>query len=244
VTAGAALFFCLASPSAAQTIRLAGWGSYESVTASQDWSSVGGQLSIATSAGHGGWLRVEGVSRFGESDVTERIGVVFHARPRLWLTAEASTAAKPLFMPKNQWDVGLAALLAPRVSAGVSYRRSNYSAGAVDIVIPNFSVQSGGIGWDVHAYISRNPTDRTDAAAMVRATRPVSRRAAIWALGGAGRESYSIGTMIASLKTVTGAAGLRYNAASGWTVRLDATVIRSRPVLSRRGISIGLESVL
>ena len=46
---------------------------------------------------------------------------------------------------------------------------------------------------------------------------------------------------VRSLDTVTGAAGLRCSVGNAFTLRLDASVINSRPVLSRRGAGIGLE---
>jgi len=46
---------------------------------------------------------------------------------------------------------------------------------------------------------------------------------------------------VRSLDTVTGSAGIRCSVGNGFTLRVDASVIRSRPVLSRRGVGIGLE---
>ncbi|HMG18633.1 MAG TPA: hypothetical protein VK573_07905, partial [Gemmatimonadales bacterium] len=95
--------------------------------------------------------------------------------------------------------------------------------------------------WSLRVSLSRNPSRRTDTAVSLRVTRARSRRTTWSLLGAAGRESYLVGGAVRSLETVTGAAGIRYNAGSGMTLRFDATVIRSRPVLSRNGIAIGVE---
>jgi len=87
-------------------------------------------------------------------------------------------------------------------------------------------------------------TRRTDAAVSLRATRSLSLRTSGSLLGSAGRESYLVGAAVRSLETVTGSAGIRYNARSGLTLRVDATVIRSRPILSRRGIALSIEQEL
>lgn len=229
----------------AQTVRVAGWGSYEGVTGSDDWSTAGAQLTLATARGHAGWVAVEHTGRFGETDLTTRAGGVLHPTSRWWLTGEAGFASQPAFMPKNTWDADVTALVARRASLGLGYRRWNYVVGAVDIVIPHLTVQTSAVSWDLRVFVSRSPSDRTDAAFYLRATTALSPRATAWVLGGAGRESYLVETppttQVQSLKTVTGAAGLRYNAGSGFTLRLEGTVIRSRPVLSRRGVSIGIE---
>src|SRR5206468_7601150 len=47
----ALLLLCVAKPVHAQSIRLAAWSSYEAVTASQDWSTVGAQLTLSGSRG-------------------------------------------------------------------------------------------------------------------------------------------------------------------------------------------------
>ena len=60
-------------------------------------------------------------------------------------------------------------------------------------------------------------------------------------LGAGGRESYFVGGAVQSLKTLTGGVGVRYNAARGTTLRLDASAIHSTPVLSRGGVAIGIE---
>jgi hypothetical protein len=69
----------------------------------------------------------------------------------------------------------------------------------------------------------------------------VSRRTTLSIVGAGGRESYLVGSVVRSLETVTGVAGIRYNAARGMTLRLDASIIRSSPILSRGGISLGVE---
>src|SRR5207247_11137321 len=110
-----------------------------------------------------------------------------------------------------------------------------------NIVSPHVTTGAARFTWDLRVFLSRNPSQHTDGAFTLRATRGFSRRTSAWLLGGAGRESYLVGAIVQSLQTVTGVAGIRYNAASGLTLRLDASVIRSRPVLSRRGIAIGVE---
>ena len=229
----------------AQTVRVAGWGSYEGVTGSADWSTAGAQLTLTTTPGHAVWAAAERLTRFGADDATERIGGVVHPAPHWWITVEAGTALRPAFMPKNTWEADVTALLTRRGSFGVAYRRWNYVVGPVDVVIPHVSLQARAVSWDFRLYLSRNPSQRTDAAFYLRATTPLTRRITGWVLGGAGRESYLVGTapaaQVRSLDTVTGSAGLRCSVGSGFTFRLDASVIRSRPVLSRRGAGIGLE---
>jgi YaiO family outer membrane protein len=224
-----------------QTLRLAAWGAYEDVSNSEDWSTLGAQVTAATARGHSAWLAAELLGRFGETDVVERLGGTLHPSARWWVSVEAGTAAQPIFMPKNTWEADVTALVTPRASAGVGYRRWNYAVGPVDIVMPHVSVQTRTIAWDARVYLSRNPSDRTDAAFTLRATTPLTRRTALWVLGGGGRESYLVGSTVRSLETVTGAAGIRYNAASGVTLRVGATVIGSTPVLARRGLSVGIE---
>ena len=229
----------------AQTVRVAGWGSYEGVTGGEDWSSAGAQFTLATARGHAGWVAAEHTGRFGETDLTTRAGGLLHPASRWWLTAEAGTAREPTFMPKNSWEADVTALVTRRASLGLGYRRSNYVVGAVDVVIPHLTVQTRAVSWDLRVFVSRNPSERTDAAFYLRATTALAENASLWVLGGAGRESYLVGAAptqdVRSLETVTGAAGLRHSVGSGFTLRLDATVIRSRPVLSRRGVSIGIE---
>ena len=240
----ALLLLCLAAPCLGQAMRVAAWGSYEGVSGSQDWSAAGTQLTVSSSAGHGGWIAGEILGRFGETDVTERLGGVIHPSQRLWLSGEAGTALRPVFMPKNTWQVDATALVAGRSSLGIGYRRWNYSVGPVDILIPHLTAETNRTSWDMRLYLSRNPSRRTDAAVSLRGTRALTRRTAVWLLGGAGRESYRVGATISSLQTVTGAAGLRYNAGSGVTVRVDASVIHSRTILSRRGMTLSVESAL
>src|SRR5437899_10643472 len=76
--------------------------------------------------GHGGWAAVEVVGRFGEVDVTERIGGVWHPGQKLWITGEAGTAHQPVFLPSNTWEADVAGLVARRASVGAGYRHWNY----------------------------------------------------------------------------------------------------------------------
>lgn len=237
----ALLALCLATPCLGQSLRLSAWSSYESVTASADWSTVGAQLTLRSARGHAGWVAAEVLGRFGETDVTERIGGVLHPTQRLWFTAEAGTAVQPAFSPKNTWEADATALVARRASLGVGYRRLNYAAGPVDVVIPHVTTETNRMSWSLRAYLSRNPSKRTDTAVSLRVSRALSRRTTGSLLGAAGRESYLVGGAIRSLETATVGAGLRYNAGSGMTLRFDATVINSQPVLSRRGVAIGVE---
>jgi YaiO family outer membrane protein len=237
----ALLALCLAAPCFGQSVRLSAWSSYEAVTASQDWSTLGAQLSLTTAGGHGGWVAAEYSSRYGESDLAERIGGVAHPTARLWLTVEAGTSRRPAFTPKNTWETDATALVAARSSLGLGYRRWNYGVGPVDVLMPHLTTETNKMVWSMRAYISRNPSKRTDTAVSLRATRSMSRRTTVSLLGAAGRESYLVAGTVQSLKTLTGAAGVRYNAAGGTTLRFDVSVIRSRPVLSRSGVSIGVE---
>jgi YaiO family outer membrane protein len=237
----ALLALCLATPCLGQSLRLSAWSSYETVTASQDWSTLGAQLTLQTARGHGGWVAAEVLGRFGQTDVTERIGAVVHPTQRLWLTAEAGTSRQPAFSPKNTWEADATALVAARSSVGLGYRRWNYAVGPVDILMPHFTTETRRMSWSLRVFLSRNPSKRTDTAVSLRATRSLTRRTTVSLLGAAGRESYLVGAAVRSLETVTGAAGIRYNAGSGMTLRFDASVVRSRPVLSRRGIAVGVE---
>jgi len=229
----------------AQTPRVAAWSSYEGVTNSEDWSTAGAQFTLAAARGSAGWVAGERVGRFGATDLTARVGGVLHPTERWWITAEAGTATDPEFMPKNSWEVDVAALVGRRASFGLGYRRRNYVVGPVDFLMPHLTVDLHAISWDLRAFISRNPSDRTDAAFSLRATTALTGRVTAWVLGAAGRESFLVGTpptaQVRSLDTVTGAAGLRCNAGSGFTLRIEADVVRSRPVLSRRGGGIGIE---
>jgi YaiO family outer membrane protein len=234
------LLLCVPAPLAGQT-RIAGWAGYEGVTNSDDWSNAGVQLALAPARGHAAWIAAETFGRFGANDAVARVGAVVHPAARWWLTAEAGTASRPVFMPKNSWRLDVTALVAPRASLGIGYERRNYSPGPVDLLTPHASMEAGAVSWDLRLYLSRNPTRRTDAAFTLRATKPLTHRTSGWILGGAGRESYVVAGAISALETATGSAGIRHNAGSGWTVRVEATVIQSRPVLSRRGVAIGLE---
>jgi YaiO family outer membrane protein len=241
----AALFaLCLATPCLSQNLRISAWSSYEAVTASQDWSTLGAQLTLSGARGHSGWVAAEVLGRFGATDVTERIGAVVHPTPRLWLTAEAGTARQPVFMPKNTWEVDASALVSRRSSIGLGYRRWNYGVGPVDVLMPHVTMETSRMSWSLRGSVSRNPSRRTDTAVYLRVTRALTRRTTASLLGGAGRESYLVGNAVRSLETVTGVAGIRYNAGTGTTLRLDVSVIRSRPVLSRSGIALGVEKGL
>jgi YaiO family outer membrane protein len=237
----ALLALCFALPCRAQTLRLSAWSSYESVENSQDWSTLGAQLTATANRGHAGWLAVERLGRFGASDVLARPGGAVHPTRRLWLTAEAGTSKEPVFSPKNTWELDASALVTPRVAAGLDYRRLNYAVGPVDVWIPHLTTETPTMSWAMRAFVSRNPTRRTDVAVSLRGSRALSRRTTIAILGAGGRESYFVNGTIQSLRTVTGAAGVRYNAARGTTLRLDVSVIHSSSVLSRVGVALGLE---
>jgi cellulose synthase/poly-beta-1,6-N-acetylglucosamine synthase-like glycosyltransferase len=237
----ALLALCIATPGLSQSLRISAWSSYEAVTASPDWSVLGAQLTVTGARGHAGWAAGEVLGRFGETDVTERLGGVLHPGQRVWVTAEAGTAHRPVFMPKNTWYVDATALVARRTSLGLGYRRWNFAAGPVDIVIPHITTEAGRISWDLTLYLSRNPSRRADSAVSLRATRALTRRTTASLLGAAGRESYLVAGAVRSLETVTGIAGIRYNAGTGTTLRFDVSAIHSRPVLSRYGVSLGVE---
>ena len=237
----ALLALCLATPCLSQNLRISAWSSYEAVTASQDWSTLGAQLASSSARGNGGWIAAEVLGRFGATDVTERVGAVVHPTPRLWLTAEAGTARRPVFVPKNTWEADASALVARRSSIGLGYRRWNYGVGPVDVWMPHVTTETSRMSWSMRVFVSRNPTRRTDTAVSLRASRALTRRVTASLLGAAGRESYLVAGAIRSLETVTGVAGIRYNAGSGTTLRFDVSVIHSRPVLSRSGVSLGVE---
>jgi len=234
-----------ASRLSAQTVRVATWGSYEGVTGSQNWTTAGAQVTLASPRGHAAWVAGELMGRFGETDGTERIGGVLHPIPRWWVSVEAGTAVRPQFMPKNSWEADATALVARRASLGLGYRRWNYVVGAVDIVIPHLALETRSMALDLRVFVSRNPAQRTDAAFYGRAATSLARGAAWWISAGAGRESYLVGAapsqQVRSLQTLTGAAGVRLNAGKGVTIRMDVSVVRSRPVLSRRGLALGVE---
>ena len=229
----------------AQSLRVATWASYDAVTASDDWTAYGAQLTWVSEAGHQLWANVELVSRFGLHDGTEKIGGVVHPAPRWWFSLEAGTALGPEVAPKNSWELDATALASRVASLGLSYRRWNYVPGPVDVVMPHATLATGKLSWDGRVFLSRNPSDRTDAAFLIRATAPLARRAAAWLGVGAGRESYLVGVppsqAVRSLKTVTGTAGVRVNAGNRFSLRGDVTVVHSEPVLSRRGVALGVE---
>jgi cellulose synthase/poly-beta-1,6-N-acetylglucosamine synthase-like glycosyltransferase len=237
----ALLLLCLTKPVRAQSVRVTAWSSYEAVTNSEDWSTAGAQLGLYGSRGQAGWIAGEVRDRFGTTDVIERAGGVLHPGEPIWLSAEIGTSRRPVFSPRNTWQIDATVLVARRTSAGLEYRHWNYAPGPVDIMIPHVTTELARITWDLRVYLARDPVADANAAVSLRATRALSRRTTGWLLGGAGRENYLVGTSLRSLHTVTGAAGLRYNAANGLTLRLDASVIGSRPILARRGIAIGLE---
>jgi len=237
----ALIVLCCATPGLAQSVRVNAWSSYEAVENSQDWSTFGAQLTLTSARGHAGWVAAEVLGRFGATDVTERIGGVSHPTQRLWLTAEVGTSRRPVFSPENTWETDVSGLVAARTSIGLGVRRWNYAVGPVDVLMPHFTAETRHMSWSVRVLFSRNPSKRTDTAASLRATRALSRRTTVSLLGAAGRESYLVAGIVQSLKTLSGAAGIRYNAAGGTTLRLDVSVIRSRPILSRSGLSIGVE---
>lgn len=237
-----------ASGLGAQTVRVAAWGEYDGVANSADWSTVGTQFTLTATRGHAAWVAAERVGRFSRTDATVRIGGVLRPGPRWWITVEAGTAARPAFLPRNTWEADIAALVTRRASLGLGYRRWNYTVGSVDFLTPHLTVQTGEVSWDVRVPVSRSPAERIDVAFSLRATSPLSSRAAAWVLGAAGRESYIVGiapaAQVRSLETATGAAGLRYNVGSGITVKIEAHVVRSRPVLSRCGVGVAIEKQL
>jgi len=240
----ALLALCLATPCLSQSARISGWGSYEAVTASQDWSTLGAQVTLTSTRGSGGWVAAEYYGRYGETDFAARIGAVAHSTTRFWFTAEAGTSKRPVFTPKNTWEVDATALVAARSSIGVGYRRWNYGVGPVDVVMPHITTETSRMVWTIRGFISRNPSKRTDTVVSLRASRSLTRRTAVSLLGAAGRESYLVAGAVRSLETLTGVAGIRYNASGGTTLRFDLSVIRSRPVLSRTGMSLGVERAL
>jgi len=240
---------CVAAGSlGAQAARAAAWASYDAVDQSADWRTVGAQVTWRARRGDAVWIAAEAVSRFGTGDGTERMGGVLHAHPRWWLSVEAGTAAGPEIVPKNSWEADVTALATRTATLGLSYRRQNYVVGPVDVVMPHAGLQMGRTAWDARLYVSRNPSDRTDLAVFLRVTTTLSRRAAGWIGGGAGRESYLIGAppaqQVQAIETVTGAAGARYNAGHGLTLRVDATGVHSRTILSRWGVGVGVEREL
>jgi YaiO family outer membrane protein len=232
----------------AQTVRAAAWTSYDAVDQSDDWRGVGAQVTWRARRGDAVWLAAEAVSRFGRDDGTERLGGVFHPHGRWWLTVEAGTARGPAIVPKNSWEADVTALATRTAALGLGYRRQNYVVGPVDVVMPHVGLQAGRTAWEARIYVSRNPSDRTDLAVFVRATTSLSRRAAGWVGVAVGRESYLVGAppaqQVQAIETMTGAAGVRYNAARGLTVRVDATGVHSKTILSRWGVGVGVEREL
>ena len=235
----------LGSPGASQQWRLAAWGGYDGVTGSANWQNYGGQLTWTAAGGHAVWAAVEALDRFGERDASEKLGVLVHPSARWWASLEAGTAIGPELVPKNSWDLDVTGRATTRLAAGVGYRRQNYVVGPVDLVMPHASFTAGTWTWDARMYFSRNPSRRTDAAGFVRVTRALSARVEAWVGGGGGRESYLVGAPpvqeVRSLETLTGTAGVRVQVRAGFSVRVDGTVVRSRPVLSRRGFAIAIE---
>lgn len=234
----------LASAAGAQSVRLASWGGYEGVTDGAEWTVAGAELAWESSRGHAVWGAAEFLSRFDLHDAVQRLGAVIHPAPRWWLTVEAGTAVDPEFAPKNSWEADVTARASRRATLGVGYRRQSYVAGGVDLVTPHAELAQGRVIWETRLYLSRNPSRRTDVAGLLRATASLGPRARVWLGGAAGRESYLVGgppaAEVRSLRTATGLAGVRY-VVGGLAIRLDATVIRSRPVLSRRGAALRLE---
>lgn len=237
----ALLALCLAAPCLAQGLRLTAWSSYETVEESEDWTTLGGQLTLRSAHGNGGWLAVEMLGRYGETDVTGRAGGVLHPTQRLWFTLEAGTSQEPVFSPRNTWEADASALIADRSTLGLGYRRWNYAEGPVDILMPHVTTRTGKLTWTLRGFISQNPSDETDYAASLQVAHALSRRTTAWLLGAGGRETYQVAGSLQSLETATIGVGVRYNAGNGMTVRCDATFINSQPILSRRGIAVALE---
>ena len=237
------LALCLATPCRGQHVRLGGWSSYEKVRDSQDWSTVGAQLTLMTTQGHGGWGAVEVVGRFGQTDVTERIGGVWHPTQKLWITGEAGTAQQPVFLPSNTWEADVAGLFARRASLGLGYRHWTYPLGPVSMLMPHTTIESSRTSWTARGFISRNPTNRTDLAISLQVLHAVGARTAFSLLGAGGRESFYDGATLQTLETLSAGLGFRYTVPSGINLRLDATYTRSQPILSRGGIALGLERV-
>ncbi len=148
-------------------------------------------------------------------------------------------------MPKNSWEADVTALATRTVALGLGYRRQNYVVGPVDVVMPHAGLQAGRTALEARIYVSRNPSNRTDMAVFLRATTSLSRRAAGWIGAGAGRESYLVGAppaqQVQAIETMTGATGVRYNAGRGLTLRVDATAVHSKTILSRWGVGAGVE---
>lgn len=231
-------------PLAAQIGRVTLWGGYEGVTGSDDWTTLGAQLTGTSRRGDALWVAGERLGRFGAHDVTTRVGVVLHPMANWWVSAEGATAAQPAFAPKNSWEFDVTARLTAHASTGMRYRRQNYVVGAVDVGIPHFTAYLGRVGLELRVFVSRNPSARTDVALLTRATAPLTSHLTVWLGVGAGRESYLVGAsptqQVRSLKTLTALSGARYQIGRRTLVRIDVTVVRSTPVLSRRGGTVGV----
>lgn len=229
----------------AQAVRIAAWGSYEAVTGSDDWSSVGTQVTWTSRPGHALWAGVELVSRFAERDGAERLGGLLHPGARWWASLEVATAVGPELVPKNAWEADVTRLVARRAGVGLTYQRRNYVVGAVDLLVPHATFPTGAAVWDVRVFVARNPSDRTDGAVLVRASAPIAHRVTGVAGAAAGRESYLVGApptqAVRSLRTVTALVGARIALGTATTIRVDGTAIHSEPVLSRRGLSVGID---
>jgi YaiO family outer membrane protein len=235
------LALCLAAPCLGQGLRLTAWSSYETVDQSDDWSSLGAQLTLRSARGHGGWISADMLGRYGETDVLGRLGGVLHPHERLWFTLEAGTSKEPVFSPRNTWEADASALVFKRSSVGFGYRRWNYAEGPVDVLMPHFTTETSKMAWTARVFVSRNPSERWDTAVLLRVARQFSRRVTGTLLGAGGRETYLVGNALQTLETATIGVGARYNAGSGMTLRFDATFINSQPVLSRRGIALSVE---
>jgi YaiO family outer membrane protein len=242
-TVATLIALCLATPCRGQNVRLGGWSSYERVKDSQDWSTIGAQLTVMTPKGHGAWGAVEVVGRFGETDVTERIGGVLHPTQKLWITGEAGTAKQPVFLPSNTWEADIAGLVARHASLGLGYRHWNYPVGSVDMLMPHTTIESSRMSWTLRGFISRNPTKQTDLALALQALRATGARTAVSFQASGGRESFYNGATLQTLETLGGGVGFRYTVPNGIKLRLDASYLRSQPILTRGGLALGVERV-
>jgi YaiO family outer membrane protein len=249
------LRLCLAAAPAAataaaeaQSLVVAGWGSYEVVTERDDWSVAGGQLTLIGRRGDRAWVGGDQLGRFGEQDLVLRAGGALHPATAVWLSLEGTHSTDPAFSPENAAEADVTIVLRSHAATGLGYRYQRYEAGDVHIVMPHATVSLGGVGWEMRMFVARNPAEQTDLAFLLRANFPLGARASGWLGGGAGEESYVVDTpptqTIESLQTITAIAGARYVVSPGTTLRLDVTFIRSEPVLSRRGLAISIEQRL
>lgn len=242
------LVFAGTTGGTAQEVRVAAWAGADAVTASADWTQAGLQLGWRGAGGTAVWAAAERVGRFGTHDALARGGAGLHPSTRLWLTLEAATARHPDIVPRNSWAVDAVVRVAPRTSVGLGYRRQNYAAGAVDLVIPHATIEGRRAQWTGQLYLSRNPSQRTDVAGLLRVALPVGPRASAWLGAGAGRESYLVGAppaqQVRSLETITVTAGARWLWSKRTTFRIDATTVHSEPVLSRTGVTLSVEQRL